>query len=236
MGTMSADRVAVVTGAGRGIGRGIAIRLASDGFIVAAVARTSSELDETVRQIEANGGRAIAIVADLTDEQDVERAFDEAEATGAVRALVNNAGYASVGPTCDYALEEWNRTLAVNLTTAFLCSREAFRRMTRGAAIVSISSGAGKHGKEQWAAYCAAKAGLHGLSRALVEEGKPLGIRVNIVCPGGTRTGMRQALFGVEPEGSILEVEEIADVVSFLLSEAAREVRGAEIDVRKVPH
>jgi NAD(P)-dependent dehydrogenase (short-subunit alcohol dehydrogenase family) len=235
---MSQTGAVLVTGAGRGIGRAIALRLAADGWAVAALSRTPAELASVVAEIEARGGRAVAVVADVTDEVAVEAAWTAAEqALGPITALVNDAGNAPVGPTASFALADWQHCLGVNLTGAFLCSREAFRRMPAlgGGAITHISSGAGKHGKAEWAAYCAAKSGLHGLARALVEEGKPLGIRVNTVCPGGTETELRASLFGPEPPGTLLSVEEVADVVAFTLSPAAREVRGAELDVRKVP-
>jgi NAD(P)-dependent dehydrogenase (short-subunit alcohol dehydrogenase family) len=155
---------------------------------------------------------------------------------GPVTLLVNNAGNAPVGPTADFPVADFAACLAGNVTSAFLCSREAFRRMPAqgGGRIVNVSSGAGKHGKAEWAAYCAAKSGLMGLARALSEEGVALGIRVNTVCPGGTRTGMRRSIFGEEPAGSLLEPAEVAEVIGFLLSDSAAEVRAAELDVRKV--
>jgi len=230
--------VVVITGAGRGIGQAIASRLAREDTALGLISRTRAELEETRAAVEAKGSEAVVAIADITDERAVAQAFDEIERTcGPITGLVNNAGNAPVGATADFTVANWNDCLAVNLTGAFLCSREAFRRMpgNGGGAIVNISSGAGKHGKSGWAAYCAAKSGLHGLARALTEEGKPLGIRVNTVCPGGTATGLRASIFGAEPEGSILDPMEVADVVAFLLSDAAREVRGAELDVRKVP-
>jgi NAD(P)-dependent dehydrogenase (short-subunit alcohol dehydrogenase family) len=228
--------VAVVTGGGRGIGASIARGLAEAGASVCVTARTEREITVVARAIREAGGRAEAVVCDVTREDDVRRLFEEAEGRlGKVSLLVNNAGNAPIGPTAEFSLEDWSRCIGVNLTGAFLCSREAFRRMPAhgGGAIVNISSGAGKHGHAGWAAYCAAKSGLHGLARALSEEGVDLNIRVNTVCPGGTRTQMRRDLFGDEPEGSILDPEDVTRAVLFLLSDAAREVRAAELDVRK---
>lgn len=232
------NQVVIITGAGRGIGREIATRLAADGWAVGLLSRTAGELEATKHLVEASGGAAAVAVADITDEAQVIAAFEQiGEALGSVTGLVNNAGNAPVGQTAEFSLGDWNDCLAVNLTGAFLCCREAFRRMPAvgGGAIVNISSGAGKHGKAGWAAYCAAKSGLHGLSRALSEEGKALKIRVNTVCPGGTETGLRASIFGEEPKGTLLDPAEVADVVAFLLSDGARQVRGAEVDVRKVP-
>ncbi len=229
-------RVAVVTGGGRGIGAAIARTLAAAGVRVCVTSRTADELEAVAAAIRDDGGEAVAVVADVTREADVTRLFDAAERRlGQATLLVNNAGNAPVGPTADFPLAEWERCLSGNVTSAFLCSREAFRRMPAqgGGRIVNVSSGAGKHGKAEWAAYCAAKSGLQGLARALAEEGVALGIRVNTVCPGGTRTGMRRSIFGEEPEGSLLDPAEVAEVVRFLLSDSAAEVRAAELDVRK---
>lgn len=230
------EGTALVTGAGKGIGAAIARRLAEAGAKVAICSRTREEVEAVAAGIREAGGDARAFQADITDEAAVAALFEAAGADfGPVRHLVNNAGNAPVGPTADFSLADWQQCLTVNLTGAFLCAREAFRRMPAvgGGSIVNISSGAGKHGKAEWAAYCAAKSGLHGLSRALVEEGKPLGIRVNTVCPGGTRTSLRASIFGDEPAGKILEPEQVADAVLFLLSDAAADIRGAELDVRK---
>lgn len=229
-------RVALVTGGGRGIGAETARRLARAGAAVCVAARTRDEVEAVAASIREAGGRALAATGDVSSEADVARIFDEAErGLGPVRLLVNNAGNAPIGPTAEFPLEDWDACLAVNLTGAFLCSREAFRRMpgAGGGAIVNVASGAAKHGHAAWAAYSAAKAGLLGLARALAEEGVPLGIRVNTVCPGGTRTGMRREIFGEEPPERLLEPVEVAEVVLFLLSDRAAEVRAAELDVRK---
>jgi len=233
---ISLSGTAVVTGGGRGIGAAIAARLAESGAAVAICSRTLAEVETVAGRIRDAGGKALACKADITVEAEVLGLFDEAEKSlGPVRHLVNNAGNAPVGSTAEFSLEDFEHCLAVNLTGAFLCSREAFRRMpaTSGGTIVNISSGAGKHGKAGWAAYCAAKSGLQGLSRALADEGGGMGIRVNTVCPGGTRTGLRASIFGEEPPGKILAPEQVADAVLFLLSDAAADIRGAELDVRR---
>ena len=229
-------RAVIVTGGSRGIGAAIARAACREGARVVIAARNASELEETAAALREEGGTAEPVTCDVTKESDVVRLFDRAEsAFGPVSALVNNAGNAPVGETARFGLDDWERCIAVNLTGAFLCSREAFRRMpaTGGGDIVHISSGASKHGHAGWAAYCAAKSGLNGLARALAVEGAPLGIRVNTVCPGGTRTGLRRSIFGDEPAESLLDPMDVADVVLFFLSDAAREVRSAELDVRK---
>jgi NAD(P)-dependent dehydrogenase (short-subunit alcohol dehydrogenase family) len=119
---MSQTGAVLVTGAGRGIGRAIALRLAADGWAVAALSRTPAELASVVAEIEARGGRAVAVVADVTDEVAVEAAWTAAEqALGPITALVNDAGNAPVGPTASFALADWQHCLSVNLTGAFLC-------------------------------------------------------------------------------------------------------------------
>jgi len=227
---------AVVTGGGRGIGAAIARGLAEAGAAVVVCARDEAEIEAVAGAIREAGGQALAVRSDVTDEADVERLFSTAaEAFGPVRHLVNNAGNAPVGPTAKFPLADFQTCVAVNLTGAFLCAREAFRRMPEqgGGGIVNISSGAGKHGKAGWAAYCAAKSGLHGLARALADEGVSVGIRVNTVCPGGTRTELRAQIFGDEPPETLLTPEQVADTVLFLLSEQAADIRGAELDLRR---
>ncbi len=229
-------RVVIVTGGSRGIGAAIARAACREGARVVVAARNPEALEATAAALREAGGEVLPVPTDVTREGDVVRLFDRAEAEfGPVSALVNNAGNAPVGQTARFDLDDWQRCIAVNLTGAFLCSREAFRRMPLhgGGDIVNVSSGASKHGHAGWAAYCAAKSGLNGLARALAVEGVPLGIRVNTVCPGGTRTGLRRAIFGDEPPETLLHPMDVADAVLFFLSDAAREVRAAELDVRK---
>ncbi|RMG16248.1 MAG: SDR family oxidoreductase [Deltaproteobacteria bacterium] len=236
MGALLEGRVVIVTGGSRGIGAAIAEAVCREGGRVAIAARHAAGLEETATRLESQGGQVLPVTADVTCEDDVVRLFDTVEsAWGPVRALVNNAGNAPVGTTADFSLADFERCLSVNLTGAFLCSREAFRRMPAhgGGEIVNISSGASKHGHAGWAAYCAAKAGLNGMARALAVEGAVLGIRVNTVCPGGTRTSLRRSIFGEEPPEALLDPMDVADAVLFFLSDAAREVRAAELDVRK---
>ncbi len=213
----------------------MAQHLARLGARVCLTSRSASEIQGVLASIRAEGGEGAAITADVTLEEDVQRLFEAAHGElGPVSILVNNAGEGLLQPFADTSLEQWNQCVASNMTSMFLCSREAFRRMPGhgGGDIVNVSSLAGKTGIINAAAYCAAKSGTLGLARALAREGARVGIRVNSVCPGATRTQMRQKLFGSERRETLLEPDEVAAAVTMLLCEgAASSVRGAEIDL-----
>lgn len=208
-----AGKVALVTGAARGIGRGIAVALAAEGVHVAVadlaqsedptltyrLAR-SSDLEETARLVEARGVKALPLIADVTRAADVEAMVGEtARRLGALDILVNNAGVLVAGPLESTTEAQWDRVMAVNVKGVFLCSRAAVPRLReRGeGAIVNISSISGKTGRALTAAYAASKFAVVGLTQALAQELGPANIRVNAVCPGFLRTTMW--LEGVAP-------------------------------------
>src|SRR5436190_15357963 len=165
------DRVALVTGAGRGIGRAIALALAREGARVAVTARTGPELEEVIGTIRSHGGQGLLVVADLADRAAVPRVVQEVTAVlGPVEILVNNAGIGSSAnprPVVDFDDDFWNRTLYVNLTVPYLLSKYALPSMIakRYGRIVQIASVAGKVGSMHGAAYAASKHGLLGLTR-----------------------------------------------------------------------
>jgi 3-oxoacyl-[acyl-carrier protein] reductase len=217
--------VAIITGAGRGVGRATALELARRGARVALVARTVSQLQEVAEEVQALGREALVVPTDITDEAQVSMMAEQVlSQLGRVDILVNNAGIAFWGEVENFPLEQWNLTLAVNLTGMFLCSRaviEPMKQQRRGH-IVNLSSGAGKHGYANIAAYCTSKFGVIGFSESLAAELGPFGIKVSSVLPGTVDTTFsagfpRERLAGREI--LMLKPEEVAEAVGFLVSQ-----------------
>ena len=196
MGTRLKDRVALITGGGKGIGKAISKAFVSEGAAVVIAATTLSKLEEAVKEYEGMGGRAMALQIDITDEKQVIRMVSEAaKAFGRIDILVNNSGIA--GPTCsvmDMKLEEWNQVFAVDLTGAMLCAREALKVMVprKRGAIINIAAeggrtGDGRSGYPNRAPYCCAKMGIIGLTETLAQEVGKHNIRVNAISAAAVR-------------------------------------------------
>lgn len=239
------DRVALVTGASRGIGRALAVGLAEAGADVACVGRDAEALSSLVGEIHRLGRRAIAIGCEVTDEQQVLDAVARVEAElGPLRLAVNNAGVAGSAPAATMADAEWARVLDTNLTGVFRCCRAEAAAMRRagGGAIVNIASISGSivnPGLTQ-SHYNASKAAVIHLSKSLAMEWVDDGIRVNVVSPGYTLTEMnrRPAVIPMlerfraqTPMGRLAEVEEMVGPTVFLLSDASSYVTGHNLVV-----
>lgn len=224
-------RTALVTGAASGIGRATVLRLAQAGaFVWVNHLGQAAAADGVVREIAAAGGRAQAIEADVSDATAVQRM---AGAVGAVDVLVNNAGIIQEKPFLETTEADWDRMLGVDLKAVFLVCRALIPGMLSrgGGAIVNIASDLGLLGRERYAPYCAAKAGVIGLTKSLAREFAPQQIRANAVAPGPVATAMvsleHMSAEWVEKELAIPQhrlgaPEEIADTVLFLASERSR--------------
>lgn len=222
---------AVVTGASRGIGRAIAMRLAEAGAEVALWARDSTALRMVASEITANRGKARAIVVDVTDADAVNRASDLVRATmPPVRTVVNNAGAVLRKSTEAMTDDEWRRIMAVNLDGTFYVTRAFIADLEHNQGrVINISSISGREGTSLLAAYCAAKHGVIGLTRALAEELRTAKVSVNAICPGSVDTQMlREGLPGARPD---MSPDDIAKTALFLAATAPTALTGACIDV-----
>jgi 3-oxoacyl-[acyl-carrier protein] reductase len=234
-----AGRVALVTGAGGGIGRATVERLAADG--AAVVAGDLAGYEPVADAVRGVGGRALGVELDVTSAASARAAVEAAVARfGGLHILVNNAGVAQRGPLEELAEADWDRVLAVNLKGPFLCAQAAVRHLASGGAIVNVSSMAGRSSSPiQGCHYSTSKAGLLGLTRHLARELGPRGIRVNAVCPGLVMTDMltRNAsqeriaeLAATVPVRRVGTPEEIAGAIAFLASPEAGYINGVSLD------
>ena len=228
-------RVAVVTGAGRGIGRACALGLAERGAEVVAISRTRSELTSLADEIDAAGGRARAVVCDVTDTASVRDAFGRLEQ---LDILVNNAGMNRPQPFLEVTEDVLDAILRLNVRAVFLVAQAAARVMadSGGGVIVNMSSQMGHVGAPNRTAYCTSKHAVEGLTKAMAVELAPLGIRVNAVAPTFVETPMtrpffenaafRDSVLEQIPLRAIADVRDVASAVAFLVSPSARFITG----------
>jgi NAD(P)-dependent dehydrogenase (short-subunit alcohol dehydrogenase family) len=231
--TKLAGTTAVVTGASRGIGRAIAMRLAAAGADVALWARDKQALDEVAAEITAAGGKAVPMVCDVIDAAAVERAASNVcNAMPPVRTVVNNAGAVLRKSTAEIDDAEWRYVIAVNLDGTFYVTRAFLPQLTSGnggGRVINISSRAGREGTALLAPYCAAKHGVIGLTRSLAEELRAAKVCVNAICPGSVDTAMlREGIPDARPD---MTPDDIARTVLFLATDAPAALTGTCIDV-----
>jgi NAD(P)-dependent dehydrogenase (short-subunit alcohol dehydrogenase family) len=240
------ERVALVTGAGTGIGRASALAFAAEGAVVVVADVADAAAAETVALIEQEGGQAHFVHCDVTVPAEVEAMMATiVDAFGRLDAAHNNAGMSGANAgVVECTLEQWQATLDLNLTSTFVCMKHELRLMReqRSGAIVNTASGAGLVGFAGLPAYVASKHGVVGLTRSAALEFARKGIRVNCVCPGTTRTPMIEAYIGdnaelgrmmeaVSPNGRMARPEEIAAAVVWLCSDDASYVNGVALPV-----
>ncbi len=237
------SRVALVTGGSRGIGRAVALRLASDGHSVAVnYAVNKAAADEVVEAITAKGRAAIAVRADVGDADAVTAMFETVEGhLGKVEVLVNNAGVTRDGLLLRMGPEAWDQVIETNLRSVYLCSRAAMRGMLRSrwGRIISVSSISGISGNPGQANYAASKAGIIGFSKSIAREVGSRNITVNVVAPGFIETDMTEELgteiakevAGRVAVGRLGRPEEVAAAVGYLASDDAAYVTGQTLVV-----
>ena len=239
-------KIALVTGAGSGIGRATALVFAREGAKVVVADVVVDGGEETVRLIKAAGGEAIFVKADMAKAAEVEAMVQKAVATyGRLDCAHNNAGIeGATGKTADYREEDWDRVIRINLTGVWFCMKYEISQMLKqgGGAIVNTASDAGLLGVPQMPAYVASKHGVVGLTKTAALEYAKSGIRVNAVCPGviktpmveritAQRAGRAERMAAAEPVGRMGKPEEIAEAVVWLCSEAASFVTGLPMPV-----
>jgi NAD(P)-dependent dehydrogenase (short-subunit alcohol dehydrogenase family) len=247
-------KVAIITGASKGIGRALALRFAREGARVVCAARSADLVEQTAAAIEKAGGQTVAVVSDASVEEDVRRLVHTAVRTfGKLDVLVNNAGDGGpTKPVQEYSMEDWRYTIDSCLTSSYLCTRFAVPEMIKagGGAIVNISSGAGRRGLPYRIGYCSAKAGQVGMTYGMALELAPHNIRVNCVAPGAVEgdridrviagqaevrgisvEAMRKAMIERSPLKRMVTAEDIVDATVFFASDMARSISGQVLAV-----
>jgi acetoin reductase-like protein len=246
----SGSRVAIVTGAGQGIGKAIACRLAQDGFAVAIVDINPVALDQVRKEIEDLGARALGLTADLTKLEELQKTIGLAAEWGEINVLVNNAGRVLITPFLEISEQEWDAILTLNLKTVFFAMQFTVPYMREGGHVVNLSSISGRSGRPDQPHYAAAKSAVISLTQSAALAFAPRGITVNAVCPGVVDTPMtsgiheiRATALGITPResldrmisriplGRIETPEDVAGVVSFLCSPNASYITGQSLNV-----
>ena len=225
---MLEGKVALVTGASQGLGRALALAYAKEGANLVISSRSADSLETVAEEASGSGVEVLAVPADLSHSEDVQKLVDAAvERFGKIDVLVNNAGL--LGPRVrieEYPEDKWRSVLDANLTGPFLVSKAAIPHMREGASVINVTSGVSIEGRPEWGAYSVSKFGLEGLTQILAAELKAHGIRANSVDPGGMRTAMRAAAYPDEDPTTRITPEENTAVFLYLASDESREVTG----------
>ena len=229
------DKIAIITGAGRGIGRATARLFAREGARVVLFSRTASQLTEVASEISGEGGHALTAVGDVSREEDVAALFQQVSQTyGRVDILVNCAGIVAVRPFVEMDVATWDAVIGVNLRGTFLCCLMAFQMMAaqQQGVIINLSSLSGVKGVEKFpglSAYNVSKAGVAGLTEILAVEGQPYNIRVCTVSPGAVETEMLQQAAPHLKAG--MTPDEMAEILLFLAGDSGRMLSGSNIEI-----
>ncbi len=225
---MLEGKVALITGASQGLGKALALAFAKEGAKLAINARSEDSLRPVAEEAENAGAEVLAIAADVSKREDVERLIDEAAGRfGGIDVLINNAGL--LGPRVaieEYPEDEWRKVIDANLTGPFLVAKAAIPHMREGGSIINLVSGVSVEGRPEWGAYSVSKFGVEGLTQILAAELKERGIRVNAVDPGGMRTSMRANAYPQEDPMTRITPEENVGVFLYLASDESRGITG----------
>jgi 3-oxoacyl-[acyl-carrier protein] reductase len=214
------EKVALVSGAGRGIGRAVALALSADGCRVVLTARTQSELDAVAREIADQGGLASTIAADLTDDDDLHRLV---QGCGPIDILVNNAGWGVRASVVRSRVDDWERTWRLNLRAPMILAKEFLPHMIQqgSGAVINIGSVSGKTGEANGSAYSASKFGLIGFTQSLYEEVREQGVKVAVILPGFVDTPMIPPVKHLD-RAKMIQPEDVAEAVLFVLQASDR--------------
>jgi 3-oxoacyl-[acyl-carrier protein] reductase len=229
------NKIAVITGGGRGIGRSIAMHFASEGADVALIARSIGEINKVAEEIRSVGRKSIPVKADISQESAVNYAFEEIQNDlGPVDILVNNAGIEVKTPFTEMSMDEWDQTMAVNSRGTVLCTKAVLPDMLKrkNGNIINIASGAGLRGLPGSAAYGASKAAVIALTHSLADEIRDEGIRVNVICPGLIETDLLDPSELTENNPNILLPEDVAGTAVFIASNLSGNTTGQVFNVR----
>ena len=232
-------KTALITGSGRGIGREIALLFAQEGADIVLAARTETELASVADAVRGFGGRALTVGTDVADQKAIENCVRKSlETFGKIDILVNNAGLSKSKPLLETTLEDWNETLAVDLTALFLFIKLILPGMIdrQEGRIINISSGAGLRGLPGNNAYSAAKAAVIGMSQSLAGEVRDTGVKVNVICPGPIETEMlkvsRNREFLLRDKANLLQPDDVAGAALFLGSDLSGGMNGQILTIR----
>lgn len=233
------NKVAAVTGAGQGLGAGFAKTLAREGAVAVLIGRTAWKLQKVADEIQGAGGTALVKVCDISEYKQVMSCFAQIEEeVGSVDILINNAAYHKSIPVVDTPEEEWVSQIGINLNGTFFCTKAVLQAMLKKkyGKIINISSSAAKHFFPGFGAYAASKGGIVSFTHTLSEEVKVHGINVNAIYLGMTNTEHTRERMDSDKAvtvelGEMLQVEDVAEVVAYLASDAAASIMGAAIDV-----
>ena len=225
---MLEGKVALITGASRGLGRALALAYAGEGAKLVINARSEGSLRPVAETAEASGAEVLAVPADVSSEAEVRELIGAAvDRFGRIDVLVNNAGI--LGPRVkleEYPGDEWRRVIEANLTAPFLLAKAAIPHMHEGASIINVVSGVSVEGRAEWGAYSVSKFGVEGLTQIMAAELEDRGIRANSVDPGGMRTEMRAAAYPDEDPQTRITPEENTAVFLYLASDESKGVTG----------
>lgn len=219
------NRIAIITGGGRGIGRATALSFANEGADIVLAARSEAEIHNVAKEIKNLGRNALPIATDVQLKSDVESMVNQAITTfGKVDFLINNAGVAIHNPIPNIREQDWDLTMAVNLKGVFLCTQAVFSHMCQQefGHIVNISSVSGKYGHVNGGAYCASKFAVIGFTETTNNEGRQYGVKASVICPGPVDTKMRRDNHPDDVIEHLTQPEDVADLVLFHVTQSPR--------------